>query len=110
MVGLSAAVDAQLFERPELEPRYRLRLEAEGSEASGRWGASAAGRLDLEGGGDDALLPVVDARLFWRVSPPVTLSLEGEDLLAWLLDDPRTILWPFVEPGTSVIFKVQINL
>ncbi len=43
MVGLSGAIEAQLFERPELEAQYRLRVEAEGSEASGRWGAGAVG-------------------------------------------------------------------
>lgn len=112
MVGVGAAIDAELFEYPQLQPRYRLRFDAESSQASGRWGASAAALLELDSGGDpsDTLLPIVDARVFWRVSTPVTLSVEGEDLLAWLLDDPRTRLAPFVEPGTGVIFKVQINL
>ncbi len=112
MVGLAAAIDAELFEHPQLEPRYLLRFDAEGSEASGRWGAGAAARFELDSGGDpsDTLLPIVDGHVFWRVSTPVTLSVEGEDLLAWLLDDPRTRLAPFVEPGTGVIFKVQINL
>ncbi len=112
MLGLTAAVDAELFERPTLDPRYVLRLEAEVSQPSGAWGASAAARLELESEGDPSgtAVPFVDAGAFWRVSAPVTLSLEGGDLFAWLVDGPRYRSYPFIEPGTSVILKVQINL
>jgi hypothetical protein len=112
MIGLTAALDAELLDRPTLEPRYRLRVDAEGSEVSGRWGAAASARVDLdsEGDPDSGLVPVFDASAYWRVSRPVTISLEGNDLLAGLVDGPRYRQYPFVEPGTSVILKVQINL
>ena len=111
-VTVGGAVEAELFEVPGLAPRYRLEADAEASGAEARFGGSAKMVLDLERAGapDVAPVPALGARVYYRATDRVTVSLEGEDLLAPLLEGPRAVLYPFQEPGLSGLLKIEIDL
>ena len=54
-------------------------------------------------------VPLLSLGAFTRLSDRVGLSLEAQDLLWPLLEEPRATYYPFEDPGIGAILKMQIS-
>ncbi len=107
ILGLSAGLESELLEYPELMPRHRLKLEMDVEEISGRWGARSALLFNLD---HDILIPLLDISGYYKITDIITLIAECNDLLYPCIKGPRYSWNPFEEPGLRATFKIQIRL
>jgi len=107
VLGLSGSWEMEWLDHPGFTPQYKIRLEAEIKERLGKWGGN--GYLLLQDW-PDSQLPLMGISGFYKLSGTIKLILEFEDILALFQNDPRTIWYPYQEPGFYGIAKVQISL
>jgi hypothetical protein len=107
VLGLSGSWEMEWLDHPGFTPQYKIRLEAEVKERLGKWGGN--GYL-LQQDWPGSQLPLMGISGFYKLSGTIKLILEIEDILALFQNDPRTIWYPYEEPGFYGIVKVQISL
>lgn len=107
VLGLSSNWEMEWLDYPGFTPQYKIRLEAEVKERLGKWGGNGyLQQQDWPG----SQLPLMGISGFYKLSGTIKLILEIEDILALFQNDPRTIWYPYQEPGFYGIVKVQILL
>lgn len=107
VLGLGGSWEMEWLDYPGFTPQYKIRLEAEVKERLGKWGGN--GYL-LQQNWPGSQLPLMGISGFYKLSGTIKLILEIEDILALFQNDPRTIWYPYQEPGFYGIVKVQISL
>ncbi len=112
---LKAGWKGQLFLDPDpLVPLHRIEGAFSWLPSRGAAGASIIGSLDIYSETQELFttqwIPRIGFSGFYRLSPGIRLIIDGEDLLAPLLDSGRQIWDKYNDIGFEVTLKVGISL